>query len=167
MNNETWRVVPSAPWFLASSEGRIMVIPYEAKMPFGGTRQYGGQPHFGVWNKTDERFTTVHKGKTYRIAPLICEAFSGPKPFPKAVCMHMDENSANNRFENLQWGTQKENLNAPKYISSVRTRPFSAQCKCCAETFEPRYPQQSFCSVRCSSFFNNKARAGLNVERIS
>lgn len=112
---EVWKVVPSAPWFLASSEGRIMVAPYTAPMPSGGSRQYGGEPHFGVWNKADGRFITVHKGKTYKVHRLICEAFNGAAPADATVCMHADENAANNRPSNLVWGTQKENLNAPAF----------------------------------------------------
>ncbi len=115
MIGETWRMVPSAPQFMVSSEGRIMVTPYEAAMPHGGVRQYGGQPHFGVWNKQDARFIIIHKGKTYKVAQLVCEAFNGAKPFDGAVCMHLDENAANNRPDNLQWGTQKENLNADRF----------------------------------------------------
>ena len=93
-----------------------MVKPYRAKMPYGGERQYGGQPHFGVWNKQDARFIIIHKGKTYKVARLICEAFHGPAPDGASVCMHRDENAANNRADNLEWGTQKENLNAPRFI---------------------------------------------------
>lgn len=115
MSGEIWKVVPSAPWFLVSSEGRFMVAPYEYEMPKGGLRQYGGEPRFGVWNKQDARFITVHKGKTYKVAHLVCEAFNGPRPGEQSVCMHLDENSANNRPNNLAWGTQKENLNAPRF----------------------------------------------------
>lgn len=46
---------------------------------------------------------------------LVCEAFHGPKPSPEAVVIHLDENALNNRPENLKWGTQKENLNMPKF----------------------------------------------------
>ncbi len=100
-----------------------MVQPYVAKMPKGnGTRQYGGQPHFGVWSKMDERFIIIHKGKTYKVARLVCEAFHGESPEDKPVCMHLDENSANNRAENLAWGSQKENLNAPAHKEYQRRR---------------------------------------------
>ena len=107
---------------MASNEGRVMVIPYEAPMPYGGVRQYGGQPTWGVWNKQDARFITIQKGHTYKVAQLICEAFNGPKPFLKAVVMHVDENAANNRASNLRWGTQKENLNAPGFIEYCKAR---------------------------------------------
>ena len=105
-----------------SSEGRFMVIPYEAPMPHGGTRQYGGQPHFGVWNKQDLRFIVVNKGKTYKVHRLVCEAFSGPPSKEKNVCMHLGEDSSNNKPENLRWGTQKENLNAKGFIKYCKSR---------------------------------------------
>lgn len=53
---------------------------------------------------------------------LVCEAFHGPKPFDKAVVIHLDEDGLNNRAENLKWGTQKENLNAPGFIEYCRGR---------------------------------------------
>lgn len=53
---------------------------------------------------------------------LVCEAFHGPKPFPRAVVIHADENALNNAPENLRWGTQKENLNAPGFKEYCRQR---------------------------------------------
>lgn len=99
-----------------------MVAPYRGELPNGGTRSYGGEPHFGVWNKQDARFIVIHKGKTYKVARLVCEAFNGPAPDDAPICMHKDENSANNRPSNLQWGTQKENLNAPRFIEYRRLK---------------------------------------------
>lgn len=125
MMGEVWRVVPSLPAILASSEGRVMTAPYLAKMPHGGFRQYGGQPHFGVWNKRDQRFIIVYKGKCYKVHQLVCEAFNGERPEidgRPAVCMHLDENAANNRSDNLLWGTQKENLNAPGFVDYLKHR---------------------------------------------
>lgn len=121
MMGEVWRMVPGEPAFLVSSEGRLMVAPYRGPMPHGGERHYGGQPHFGVWNKTEGRFITVWKGHTYKIHRLVCEAFNGPAPFDRAVVMHLDENAANNRPDNLSWGTQKENLNAPGFRAYCRS----------------------------------------------
>jgi hypothetical protein len=120
---EVWRVVPSELWCMASSDGRIMVAPYEGAMPNGrGVRQYGGQPHFGVWNKSDGRFITVYKNKTYKVHRLVCEAFHGPAPDNARYCLHIDENAANNSPDNLKWGTQKENLNAPAFLEYCKAR---------------------------------------------
>lgn len=116
---EIWRVVPSVSGVIASSRGRIMVIPYLQEMPNGGARNYGGYPTYGQWDGA--RFLYVLKGKTYKVHRLICEAFHG-QPDGEQVCMHLDENSRNNRPENLAWGTQKENLNAPGFIEYCRNR---------------------------------------------
>ena len=122
MQGEVWRKIPSLPEYLASSEGRIMRAPFISGMPKGGKRHYGGQPHFGVWNKQDGRFILIFQGKTYKVHRLVCDAFHGPAPDDKPVCMHLDENSANNRPDNLDWGTQKENMNAPAVKEYHRAR---------------------------------------------
>ena len=116
---EIWRLVPSVPGLLASSRGRIMVAP---KMGTGqnATKQYGGYARKGSWDGA--RFILQWEGKTYKVARLICEAFSGPPPEGKNVCMHLDENSRNNLSGNLKWGTQKENLNAPGFLKYCRSR---------------------------------------------
>lgn len=41
---------------------------------------------------------------------LVCTAWHGPKPFPKAVVDHKNRNRSDNRPENLHWTTQKENM---------------------------------------------------------
>lgn len=111
---EIWKPVPSLPEYEASSLGRMMRVPYTAPMPGGGVRTYGGKPRLGVWSKDQKRYILVFRRKTYRVARLICEAFHGPCPEGMTDVMHMDEAPANNRPENLQWGTRKENLNMPQ-----------------------------------------------------
>lgn len=118
---EIWKPVPSIPGLLASSRGRIMTKPHERPMPHGGLRRYGGYAHRGVWSE-GKRYTTHFRGRTYRVARLVCEAFHGPAPADKPVCMHLDENSRNNAPSNLRWGTQKENLNAPGFLEYCRGR---------------------------------------------
>jgi hypothetical protein len=117
MKNEIWRDIPSLPEYEASSLGRVRRRIYQAKMPNGGIRWYGGVPHYGQSHESDPRPNFVFRGKTYRISVLICEAFHGLKPFPKAVAMHIDDNETNNSEDNLKWGTQKENLNTPKFLA--------------------------------------------------
>lgn len=119
---EVWRAIPSLPEYIASSHGRIMRVPYLAGMPHGGLRSYGGEPYQGVWNETDRRFTLQFRGRNYKVARLVCEAFHGAAPPDKQVCMHLDEDSRNNRPENLAWGSQKENLNALGFIAYCKGR---------------------------------------------
>ena len=119
---EVWRLIYSLPVYLASSEGRIMRVPYISVMPNGGIRQYGGEPHFGVWSKEAGRFLLIYKGVTYKVHRLVCEAFHGPAPSDTPNCLHIDENAANNRSSNLKWGTQKENLNAKGFLAYCSER---------------------------------------------
>lgn len=111
---EQWKTIPSMPTHMASSLGRIM-----AKRRQVGSRFYGGEPTFGQWDGT--RYIYPSGGTTYKVARLVCEAFNGPAAAGE-VCMHIDENSRNNRPENLQWGTQRENLNAPGFIAYCQSR---------------------------------------------
>lgn len=45
-----------------------------------------------------------------KVANLMLEAFVGPKPFPKAVARHLDDNSLNDVLGNLAWGTHVDNV---------------------------------------------------------
>lgn len=124
---EEWRVSPSLPEYEVSSLGRVRRITYTKAMPRGGERTYGGAAHFG--QEADGRMIFVFRQKSYKVHQLVCEAFHGQKPFPKAVVMHHDENFKNNAPGNLRWGTQKENLNYPgfkNYAKQVCRSKFSA-----------------------------------------
>lgn len=121
MASERWQVVPSLPSVEASSEGRLRVVPYWGPTSRGrGTRLWGGVATTGQWD--GKRFIYPHRGKTYKVARLVCEAFHGSAPAGRLYCLHQDEDSRNNRPENLTWGTQKENLNAPGFLAYCRTR---------------------------------------------
>lgn len=131
---EIWKHVPSEPGVMASSWGRILLAPRYAPLPNGGFRAYMPDPRYGQISKAKKgaaheyRLIMVRRDEAAaRQAPrkvhqLVCEAFHGPKPFPEAVVLHLDEDALNNRPENLRWGTQKENLNMPKFREYLRNR---------------------------------------------
>lgn len=98
-----------------------MLVPEIGIMPHGGMRQYGGEPTNGQW-ADNIRYIIVIDGKPYKVARLVCEAFHGPAPEGKNNCLHKDEDASNNRPNNLKWGTQKENLNAPGFLEYCRGR---------------------------------------------
>lgn len=124
---EIWKPVPSEPGVLVSNKGRVLLQPCYAPMSNGGYRAYMPEPRKGQVCKAcadaaHEFMIVMVKDATKRagqrprkVHQLVCEAFHGSKPFPEAVVIHLDENALNNRPENLKWGTQKENLNMPKF----------------------------------------------------
>ncbi len=122
-DREIWRTIPSLEGYMASSWGRVMRIPYRGQTGRGvGERPYGGVPHWGVWSEDAKRYFFNYLGKNYKVARLICEAFHGPAPADRPNCLHADENSRNNRPENLSWGTQEENLAAPGFLAYATSR---------------------------------------------
>jgi hypothetical protein len=139
MENETWKPIPSQPGMLASSLGRVKLPDREAPMPRGGMRQYKTKPVVGTVaraSKTSRHcyYNLFHKDRgSMKVHRLVCEAFHGPAPFPKAVVIHLDENALNNRPENLKWGTQKENLNMPGFVQYCKSDERKASLRAARE----------------------------------
>jgi len=113
---EEWRLSTALPEYEVSSLGRVRRIEHFGLLPNGGFRKYGGKAWLGVWEPVQNRFTIVYRGKTYRVARLVCEAFNGPSPFKEAETLHIDEDSRNNQSSNLKWGTREQNLNCDLFI---------------------------------------------------
>jgi hypothetical protein len=124
---EVWKPVPSLPGVMASDQGRILLPPRHAPLPNGGVRLYLPKPTHGVIQRAKKGARHVYRNYWCRefgnikVHQAVCEAFHGPKPFEGAVVIHRDENGLNNRPENLKWGTQKENLNAPGFKAYCRS----------------------------------------------
>lgn len=131
---EIWMPIPSEPGCLASSWGRVLLAPSFSAMANGGYRLHTPQPRFGNVAKPCQtasheymhvmvkRIKEGGRQSPRKVHQLVCEAFHGPKPFPAAVVLHLDEDGLNNRPENLKWGTQRENMNSPKYKEWARSR---------------------------------------------
>jgi hypothetical protein len=125
---EVWKIVPSKSGLAASSIGRVRLIGCYRSMPNGGIREYRPKPTFGVRSRSSKTARHVYMGfynksiGNIKVHRVVCEAFHGPAPFDRAVVIHIDENAENNIFTNLRWGTQKENLNMPKFIEYCKSR---------------------------------------------
>lgn len=127
MENETeqWVPIPSIPGAQASTMGRIWFPPattangviYKTK-PRTGSEEVTATGR----SSSGRRRILRWRGKTYKVHTLICEAFHGPKPFPTAVVLHLNEEPSDNRKDNLRWGTRKENQNFPKAVAAFKAR---------------------------------------------
>lgn len=129
---EIWKPVPSEPGVLASNMGRILLPPRYAPMRHSGFRAYFPKPRYGQISKQHKnakhtyriimvrRDDAAAKQAPRKVHQLVCEAFHGPRPFPTAVVIHLNEDAHDNRPENLKWGTQKENLNSPGFVEYCR-----------------------------------------------
>lgn len=120
--------VPSKPGFLAYSDGTIQLPEVTAALPNGGFRVYKTKPIKGTISKANKKARHVYyrtfnrKLGNIKVHRIVCEAFHGAPPNPRSVVIHIDENGLNNKPENLKWGTQKENLNAPGFIKYCKSR---------------------------------------------
>lgn len=101
-------------------------------MPNGGSRLYTPKPTFGHISRARRGaahcylgFTTKLYGRI-KIHRAVCEAFHGAPPFEGAVVLHLDEDGCNNVPDNLRWGTQRDNLNAPGFRSYCSERSKAA-----------------------------------------
>jgi hypothetical protein len=98
------RPIPGHPRLFATSEGNV--ISYKRKKP----RVLQGAPHAGGYRRI--RVTVPAKGEPDAgrmfVHELIALAFHGPKP-EGFVTRHLNGNPADNRPENLAYGTHEQN----------------------------------------------------------
>ena len=81
-------------------------------------RDRGGYDFIGLW--LDGR------KKNFKIHRLVIETFNPIDGMENLDCNHIDEDKTNNRLENLEWMTRKENLNYGahnKKISEAHSLP--------------------------------------------
>lgn len=128
LEGEIWKQVPSLPDVFVSNLGRVKLPNSFSVMPKGNVRIYITKPTYGSIHKSKKdakhKYYRIQNRKigSFKVHRLVCEAFYGQAPNEDSVVIHLDENALNNRVENLKWGTQKENLNCPKFLEYCRSR---------------------------------------------
>lgn len=96
--------------------------------PIAGYQDYFADPDGFIWSTKNKRPRTLRpfvkksghlqvalmkpgekRGKSLHVHSLVLQSFAGDPP-PGCECLHIDGNPANNRLENLRWGTRLENV---------------------------------------------------------
>lgn len=112
MKSEVWKEITDLKGYYISNYGNVKSDDTIVKSHKGGTIyervQYGKILKGG---ETTNGYQFVHiKGKNYFRHILVAEAFL-EKPNYKCEVNHKDENPKNNKVENLEYITHKENCN--------------------------------------------------------
>lgn len=115
MTLEEWRsVVGYEDTHEVSSAGRVRSLDRTTRYRDGRTATFKGRV-LSI-NLDDNGYAEVvlcrrgAKKRTVGVHRLMCEAFHGPKPTPKHEGRHLNGKPADNRPENLAWGTHTQNM---------------------------------------------------------
>lgn len=109
---EIWKDIPFAKgYYQVSNLGRVRSISRTVNSK-QSTRKTKGQFLKQNLSSGYPIVTLSFNGlrKSVRVHRLVAEAFL-PNPTNKRTINHIDENKINNRIENLEWATDKENAN--------------------------------------------------------
>jgi hypothetical protein len=97
---EEWRAVTGAPGYWVSNLGRVQ--NRRGKLLSGTTNSQG----YRVVN-----LSVDGKATNTKIHRLVCAAFNGEPPAGREIVRHLNDDRADNRAENLAWGTFADNVN--------------------------------------------------------
>lgn len=100
--------------YQVSNMGRVKRLPSIIPLPNGGIRQHAGgilTPGRGrkAWKYEQVALSKNGRVHSFSVHRLVAMAFI-PNPLGKQEVNHIDEDIYNNRFDNLEWVTHRENI---------------------------------------------------------
>ena len=134
MNKEIWKTIDGYPMYEVSTFGRVRSIDHIITDSWGRSYFKQGQlmkshKQIGDRDNYPQIMVTIsdENKKPHRliVARIVAKTFI-PNPDNLPIVNHKDEDSTNNRVENLEWCTQKYNINYGTYLarrSKSKSRP--------------------------------------------
>lgn len=114
MNNEIeiWKDIPNHEGkYQVSSFGRARSLDRITNIGNNKPDRYYKGKILSTIGSSDNHNTIKISHKTYKIDRIICTLFIGEPPTIKHQVNHIDSNSMNDYYKNLEWSTEKENIN--------------------------------------------------------
>lgn len=119
MTDERWLPIPGFPHYEVSDQGNVRSLDHIAirSGPKGNQRRRGvmlkpviqrGRYGKGTPYRSVTLYGSEGKKPARRIGALVLTAFVGPRP-PGLIVRHRNDDSLDDRLENLVWGTYLEN----------------------------------------------------------
>jgi len=105
-----WNPIPDFPGYYASKDGRILSLKYKTPRILRQIKTKDGYYYVFLYRNHKKYKMWVHRA--------VLMAFDR-KPLPNEECRHLDGNPANNKLENLCWGTRQENVDDKKRHGSL------------------------------------------------
>jgi DNA-binding XRE family transcriptional regulator len=121
MKVETWKALPGAVGrYVVSDQGNVRTLRHTVIDRVGRRHPVTGRllkPVINIDRKRNKPYRIrgvrirFDDGRTRwrTVAVLMLEAFVGPRPYPKAVARHLNDESLDDRLENLDWGSPPDN----------------------------------------------------------
>lgn len=124
---EEWKQIPGFPRYWVSNLGNVQFEKGRLRLPLkqhwlNSGKRGGMYLAFNVSVTAERTAGGNHKKKTFKTHKIVALLFIGPVPPQRPVVMHLDEMKENNQWDNLQYGTQLENVQ--RYEAHMKSKGF-------------------------------------------
>lgn len=141
-----WKIIPNYTKYEISTSGDVRVA--STGKPIKATRMSNGYLQAGLFRDSDERLVTT------LLHPLVLAAHRRARKSGE-VTRHLNGNPSDNRLENLEWGSQRENM---KDAISHGTYKSNWPKRRGEKAGTAKLSDEDVCRIREASLFGAKTR---------